>query len=146
MTPPPSPSFWHLLCIYIQVTILFIICYIIFVNAVLVCIIFLDNGIPALLLPHRTLSHGSYSWLHSGTVVEHNIFPSMLRSYANGSNICGSSIKTFFTGKFVNVLFSNVPGRLAQLMAIFLIINRWCSSGLVTNLRISSLLHRARRH
>ena len=62
MTPPPSTSFCHLLYIYIKVTatILFIICFIIFVNAVLVCIIFLDNGIPALLLPHRTLSHGSY--------------------------------------------------------------------------------------
>ena len=61
---------------------------------------------------------------HSGTVVEHNIMPSMLHSYANVSNFCDSSIKAFFTEKFVNVLFSNVPGSLAQLMAINIIINR----------------------
>ena len=42
-------------------------------------------------------------------VVEHNIFPSMFHPYTNGSNFCSSSIKAFFTGKFVNVLFLNVP-------------------------------------
>ena len=49
------------------------------------------------------------SLLSSGTVVEHNIFPSLLHPYTNESNFCGSSIKAFFTGKSVNVLFLNVP-------------------------------------
>ena len=62
--------------------------------------------------------------LHSGTVVEHIILPSMLNSYADGSNFGGSNIKAFFTRKFVNVIFSNVPRRRAQLMAINIIINR----------------------
>ena len=32
----------------------------------------------------------------------------MIYPYTNESNFCGVSIKAFFIGKFVNVLFSNV--------------------------------------
>ena len=43
----------------------------------------------------------------------------------------------------VYVIFSNVPSRLSQLMAIHIhvILNKWCSPGRLASHRISSLLH-----
>ena len=92
-----------------------------------------EQVIPALLHPHRKLSHGESleqqqrmifwmysgtSWISAETVVGQRISPSLCHPYSDGSRVWGSNFRAFFHMKFAGVLFSNFPGMQHLLVAV----------------------------